>query len=96
MKLTKDQQIIMLCDAARASSMDGHIVSEPPPSTMAERVMTWLGGRKNTPRKNSYLYLDSVDACSSIPILAPLPSRLRPAGVAERKTSTDWRTLQSS
>ena len=61
MKLTKDQQIIMLCDAARASSMDGHIVSEPPPSTMAERVMTWFGGRKNTPRKNSYLYLDSVD-----------------------------------
>ena len=63
MKLTKDQQIIMLCDAARASGMDGHIVSEPPPSTMAERVMTWFGGRKNTPRKNSYLYLDSVDAC---------------------------------
>lgn len=31
--------------------------------TMAERVMTWFGGRKNTPRKNSYLYLDSVDAC---------------------------------
>lgn len=63
MKLTKDQQIVMLHDAARASSMDGHIVSEPPPSTMAERVMTWFGGRKNTPRKNSYLYLDSVDAC---------------------------------
>ena len=54
---------VMLHDAARASGMDGHIVSEPPPGTMAERVMTWFGGRKNTPRKNSYLYLDSVDAC---------------------------------
>lgn len=63
MNFTKDQQIVMLHDAARASGMDGHIVSEPPPGTMAERVMTWFGGRKNTPRKNSYLYLDSVDAC---------------------------------
>ena len=43
MNFTKDQQIVMLHDAARASGMDGHIV--------------------NTPRKNSYLYLDSVDAC---------------------------------
>lgn len=42
MKLTKDQQIVMLHDAARASSMDGHIVSEPPPSTMAERVRRLL------------------------------------------------------
>lgn len=63
MNFTKDQQIVMLHDAARASGMDDHIVSEPPPGTMAERVMTWFGGRKNTPRKNSYLYLDSVDAC---------------------------------
>lgn len=59
MNFTKDQQIVMLHDAARASGMDGHIVSEPPPGTMAERVMTWFGGRKNTPRKNSYLYLDT-------------------------------------
>ena len=48
MNFTKDQQIVMLHDAARASGMDGHIVSEPPPGTMAERVMTWFGGRKNT------------------------------------------------
>lgn len=40
MNFTKDQQIVMLHDAARASGMDGHIVSEPPPGTMAERVMT--------------------------------------------------------
>jgi len=29
----------------------------------AERVMRMFGGRKNTPRKNSYLYCDAVDAC---------------------------------
>lgn len=59
---TKEQQISMLQRAARASNMDGHIVATPP-ATMAERAMTWFGGKKNTPRKNSYLYCDSVDAC---------------------------------
>lgn len=62
MNFTKDQQIVMLHDAARASGMDGHIVSEPPPGTMAERVMTCSAAAR-TPPKNSYLYLDSVDAC---------------------------------
>ena len=59
---TKEQKISMLQRAARASGMDGHIVAQPP-ATMAERAMTWFGGKKNTPRKNSYLYCDSVDAC---------------------------------
>lgn len=59
---TKEQQISMLQRAARASGMDGHIVTTPP-ATMAERAMTWFGGKKNTPRKNSYLYCDSVDSC---------------------------------
>lgn len=59
---TKEQQISMLQRAARASNMDGHITAAPP-TTMAERGMTYFGGRKNTPRKNSYLYCDSVDAC---------------------------------
>ena len=62
MIFTREQQTVMLHDAARAANMDGHVTSTPP-STMAERAMTWWGGRKNTPRKNSYLYCDSVDAC---------------------------------
>ena len=89
MKLTKDQQIIMLCDAARASSMDGHIVSEPPPSTMAERVMTWFGGRKNTPRKNSYLYLDTAPSRSTAAIFAASASQTtgrRPECLPQRWT----------
>lgn len=59
---TKEQQVSMLQRAARASSMDGHIVATPP-VTMAEYAMTRFGGKKGTPRKNSYLYCDSVDAC---------------------------------
>ena len=59
---TKEQQKSMLHRAARSSNMDGHIVSTPP-VTMAERAMTRFGGKANTPRKNSYLYCDSVDAC---------------------------------
>ena len=51
---TKEQQVSMLQRASRASSMDGHIVATPP-VTMAERAMTWFGGKKTTPRKNSYL-----------------------------------------
>ncbi len=62
MIFTREQQTVMLHDAARAANMDGHVTSAPP-ATMAERAMTWWGGRKNTPRKNSYLYCDSVDAC---------------------------------
>lgn len=59
---TKEQQKSMLHRAARSSNMDGHIVATSPPVTMAERAMTWFGGKKNTPRKNSYLYCNSVDA----------------------------------
>lgn len=59
---TKEQQESMLHRAARSSNMDGHIVATPP-ATMAERAMTRFGGKASTPRKNSYLYCDSVDAC---------------------------------
>lgn len=58
---TKEQQVSMLQRASRASNMDGHIVATPP-ATMAEHAMTRFGGKKGTPRKNSYLYCDSVDA----------------------------------
>lgn len=59
---TREQQKSMLYCAARSSNMDGHIVATPP-ATMAERAMTRFGGKASTPRKNSYLYCDSVDAC---------------------------------
>lgn len=59
---TKEQQKSMLYRAARSSNMDGHIVTTPP-ATMAERAMTRFGGKASTPRKNSYLYCDRVDAC---------------------------------
>lgn len=59
---TKEQQKSMLHRAARSSNMDGHIVATPP-VTMAEHAMTRFGGKASTPRKNSYLYCDSVDAC---------------------------------
>lgn len=59
---TKEQQKTMLHRAARSSNMDGHIVATPP-ATMAEYAMTRFGGKASTPRKNSYLYCDSVDAC---------------------------------
>lgn len=59
---TKEQQKSMLHRAARSSNMDGHIVTTPP-ATMAERAMTRFGGKASTPRKNSYLYCDSVDVC---------------------------------
>lgn len=59
---TKEQQKTMLHRAARSSNMDGHIVATPP-ATMAEHAMTRFGGKASTPRKNSYLYCDSVDAC---------------------------------
>lgn len=60
--LTKTQQTRILHDAARMSSMDGHIY-DGPPSTCAEKAMVMFGAPKNTPRKNSYLYCNSVDAC---------------------------------
>lgn len=59
---TKEQQKSMLHRAARSSNMDGHIVATPP-VTMAEHAMTRFGGKASLPRKNSYLYCDSVDAC---------------------------------
>lgn len=59
--LTKEQQEILLHDAARISGMDGHVQSSG--CTAAERVMQMFGGNRNTPRKMSYLYCDSVDAC---------------------------------
>lgn len=60
--LTKAQQAKILHDAARMSNMDGHVY-DGPPSTCAEKAMVMFGTPKNTPRKNSYLYCNSVDAC---------------------------------
>ncbi len=59
--LTKEQQAILLHDAARLSNMDGHVQTRG--CTAAEKVMQMFGGNKNTPRKMSYLYCDAVDAC---------------------------------
>lgn len=59
--LTKEQQTILLQDAASLSNMGDHVRSFG--DTPAERVMKMLGGQKNTPRKMSYLYCDAVDAC---------------------------------
>lgn len=59
--LTKDQQAVLLHDAARCAGMDGHVKTCG--STAAEKIMRMFGGRQNTPRKTSYLYMDSVDAC---------------------------------
>lgn len=59
--LTKEQQTILLHDAARLSNMDGHVQTRG--CTAAEKVMQMFGGNKNTPRKMSYLYCDAVDAC---------------------------------
>lgn len=61
MILTKEQQEVLLHDAARISGMDGHVQTAG--ATAAERVMQMFGGGKKTPRKTSYLYCDSVDAC---------------------------------
>ena len=61
MKIPYDDQAILLHDAARLCGMDGHIQTVG--STAAEKIMLYFGGKKNTPRKMSYLYCDSVDAC---------------------------------
>lgn len=58
---TMEQQTQMLHDAARDSHMDGHV--QQTGNTAAEQVMQIFGGRKDTPRKMSYLYCDSVDCC---------------------------------
>lgn len=61
MILTKEQQEILLHDAAKISGMEGHVQTAG--CTAAERVMQMFGGKRNAPRKMSYLYCDSVDAC---------------------------------
>lgn len=60
--LTKEQQRILLQDAARLSGLDSN-VRDGSLQTLAEEAMVALGGSKKTPRKNSYLWCDSVDAC---------------------------------
>ena len=61
MGLTKEQQAILLHDAAILSGMNGHVQTSG--DTAAERAMRMFGGRKDAPRKMSYLYCSSVDAC---------------------------------
>lgn len=66
MGLTNDQRIKILHDSCRECGIDGHIVVAEKKSdlhTVAEKALGWLGWYKNIPHKNSYLYMDSVDAC---------------------------------
>lgn len=59
--ISKEKQAQLLHDAAVMSGLDGHVRTTG--STAAEKIMQMLGGSKNTPRKMSYLFCDSVDAC---------------------------------
>lgn len=59
--MKSEQQTALLHEAARLSGMDGHVQNVG--CTAAERVMQMFGGNRYTPRKMSYLYCDSVDAC---------------------------------
>jgi len=59
--MVSEQQRIILHEAAKACGLDGHISEHT--GTVAERAMLIFGGNRKQPRKNSYLYLDSVDAC---------------------------------
>lgn len=60
--LTTDQQKRLLRDAARLSGLDSN-VRDGSLQTLAEEAMVMFGGSKKTPRKNSYLWCDNVDAC---------------------------------
>jgi hypothetical protein len=66
MKLTLDQKIEILHDSCRECEIDGHVVASENKSelyTVAEQAMGRFDWYKNMPHKNSYLYMDSVDAC---------------------------------
>ena len=63
--LTKAKMEGIIHDAARACGMDGHIdvaTAQANLGTQAEMMMGRFGSGR-MPHKNSYLYLDSVDAC---------------------------------
>jgi len=65
MKLTNEQKTKILHDSAIKCDMGGHVViceKKADLQTNAERMMGNMSYVKN-PYKNSYLYLDSVDAC---------------------------------
>ena len=65
MELNSEQIKNILHDSARKCDMDGHVViceKKVDLQTNAERMMGNMSYVKN-PHKNSYLYLDSVDAC---------------------------------
>lgn len=59
--LTKEQQTVILYNAALASGMDGHVQTKG--NSAAEKIMVMFGDKANTPRKLSFLYLECVDAC---------------------------------
>jgi len=60
--LTVEQKANLLHDAARLTGLDSHIY-DGKPQTAAEHLMVRTGGLKDEPRKNSYLFCDTVDAC---------------------------------
>lgn len=60
--LNKEKQAQLLHDAAVMTGLDAHVKTTAL-STAAEKIMQLFGGSKNTPRKTSFLFCDSVDAC---------------------------------
>ena len=64
MLIPYEQPRVILHDAVRACGLDGHISEHT--GTAAEGALLRFGGNKKQPRKNSYLFLDSVDACFHI------------------------------
>jgi len=65
MKLTNDRKIKILHDSSRICNLDSHVTTCEKKSelyTQAERMMGNMSYTAN-PHKNSYLFLDSVDAC---------------------------------
>ena len=59
--LNNDTKAEILHDAAQACGFNGH--TQTTGNTAAEKVMCMLGAHRATPRKMSYLRMDSVDAC---------------------------------
>ena len=60
--LSEKQKSDLLHDAARLTGLDSHIFNGKP-QTAAEFLMVRTGGLKDEPRKNSYLFCDTIDAC---------------------------------
>lgn len=65
-KLTLEQREQIIHESCRECGLDSHVrVSEKKSDlqTVANKALGWLGWYKNVAYKDSYLYMDSVDAC---------------------------------